>query len=364
MANAPVPGRDRLGELDSLRGIAIIAVACYHYLYRFPEFYPYSFRVWPVWQLGSLGVELFFVISGFVIALTLQASKAPNEFAVRRMSRLMPAMVACSLLTFTAMHLADTPFADFRRVGWQGFVPSWTFTSPQLWDWLLPDVRFIDGAYWSLFVEIRFYILISLLYFFVSRKHYAVAVLVLCLAATLADMLTGTAATNTLNQLIRLLFFPDYLPLFVVGVFSYELFTGKRSAACIAGFCLSAATALAEAFTKGMGTALVISGIIAVFVMLIVNRKLLGFLNWRPLQWLGVCSYSFYLLHQNIGMLVITQFPDGLGPIGAAFAIALTIALIALLASGIYIWVERPGQRLARRIFSARSPRLQPAPAE
>lgn len=364
IANIAVARRDRLGELDSLRGIAIIAVACYHYLYRFPEFYPYAFRVLPVWQLGSLGVELFFVISGFVIALTLQASASPNEFAVRRMSRLLPAMIACSVLTYAILHMVQTPFADLRRVGWQGFVPSWTFTSPELWRWLLPEARFIDGAYWSLFVEIRFYILISIIYFTVSRRHYAVSILAICLAATLAEIFTANAQPPFLNRAIRLLFFPDYLPLFVVGVFSFELFKGKRTKPCVTGFCLAAATAIAGALTKGMGTALVISGVICVFVLLIVKRELLAFLNWRPLQWLGVCSYSFYLLHQNIGMLVITQFPAGLGPLAAGLVIMLTIALIALLASGIYIWVERPGQRLARRFFAGRSNRLQAAPAE
>ena len=346
-----------------MRGIAIIAVACYHYLYRFPEFYPYTFTVWPVWQLGSLGVELFFVISGFVIALTLQSSKAPYEFAVRRMSRLVPAMVVCSLLTFAILHMINTPFADARRVGWQGFLPSWTFTSPQLWHWLLPEAKFIDGAYWSLFVEIRFYILISMVYFAASRKHCSKIMLAICLIAAVADYFTATIGAEMANRVIRLLFFPDYLPLFVVGVFTFELFRGQRSVTSLLGFGLSAGVAIAMAVTKSFGTGVAIFGIISLFVILIVNRDLLAFLNCKPLNWLGVCSYSFYLLHQNIGMIIITQMPQGLGAISATIAIAITISIIALLASGIYLWVERPGQRLARRYFSARGGALQTAPA-
>ncbi len=81
----------RLATLDGLRTIAILAVVAFHYCYRWgpplnpASLYPYGTALagLPDVRLGQYGVQLFFVISGFVIALTLERCRTPGEFAVR-----------------------------------------------------------------------------------------------------------------------------------------------------------------------------------------------------------------------------------------------------------------------------------------
>jgi len=80
----------RIQELDSLRGIAAVAVVLYHFTYRFGELY--EFQTPPPFQvtLGQYGVQLFFIISGFVIFMTLNRTRRPLDFVVSRFSRLHP----------------------------------------------------------------------------------------------------------------------------------------------------------------------------------------------------------------------------------------------------------------------------------
>ena len=97
MSSATSPP-SRLAHLDGLRFLAVTAVILYHYLCRWtppeysPSLYPYgsTFAGLKLAQFGWLGVQLFFIISGFVIALTLSRCATLGEFAIRRYSRLAP----------------------------------------------------------------------------------------------------------------------------------------------------------------------------------------------------------------------------------------------------------------------------------
>lgn len=150
----------RIPALDGLRGVAIIAVLAFHFYYSaMPprtaiNFYPYNLGE-TILQYGRYGVELFFIISGFVISMTLHRCDSLREFAVKRFARLWPSMVLCSVLTFLAMKVWSGPQIQPNLL--RNFLPSWTFLDPQLFTALTGE-RFywMDRAYWSLFVEVRF----------------------------------------------------------------------------------------------------------------------------------------------------------------------------------------------------------------
>jgi peptidoglycan/LPS O-acetylase OafA/YrhL len=109
----------RIEFIDGLRGVAIALVVLFHAYARWPEgIIPYGgrFASIPLFSYGWLGVELFFLISGFVIVMTLE--KCPNlyDFLGRRWLRLFPAMLICSFILFEispllpespALHLVD-----------------------------------------------------------------------------------------------------------------------------------------------------------------------------------------------------------------------------------------------------------------
>ena len=92
----------RISYLDGHRGIAILLVLLYHAFSRWTELVPYGndFADFPLFRFGYLGVELFFLISGFVILMTLEKFNSFTEFMYHRWLRLFPAMLICSLFVF------------------------------------------------------------------------------------------------------------------------------------------------------------------------------------------------------------------------------------------------------------------------
>ena len=107
----------RIGILDGYRALAIGMVVLYHYFARWTppdhaaNLYPYGPVLRDAFSFGYLGVNFFFIISGFVIGMTLERCKTPGEFFVRRFARLWPAMLACSIITFAGLSLV--PAAPF-----------------------------------------------------------------------------------------------------------------------------------------------------------------------------------------------------------------------------------------------------------
>ena len=94
----------RLVELDAIRGLAVILVVLYHYSTWQHQSAGYSvtqaaFEFWD----GKVGVHLFFIVSGFVIFLTLNSTRTLYEFVVHRFARLYPAYWLGVALTFTIL---------------------------------------------------------------------------------------------------------------------------------------------------------------------------------------------------------------------------------------------------------------------
>src|ERR1700761_6652753 len=100
----------RLHGLDALRGLAALAVVLYHYTYRYASVIHPGLK-WAGIN-GHLGVNLFFIISGFVIFLSLERSKNAQDFAVSLFPRLWPAYVVCACFTLSVI-----TFASFNPFG-------------------------------------------------------------------------------------------------------------------------------------------------------------------------------------------------------------------------------------------------------
>ena len=113
--------RQRLNQLDALRGLAAMAVVLFHFSTRFSELYPQAApQAWSV-PLGYVGVNLFFIISGFVIFMTVERTARPADFVVSRISRLYPAYWVAIILTFCITHdaglqLLESPLSKDQQV--------------------------------------------------------------------------------------------------------------------------------------------------------------------------------------------------------------------------------------------------------
>lgn len=316
--------RNRLTALDALRGLAALAVVLFHYLPYYHQLYGHSFSSPGILDFGRYGVHLFFMLSGFVIFMTLERTRTSGQFALARAFRLLPALWAGIALTYLTVHwLGPTD----RTVSFEAALMNLTLMHEYL------GYPHVDGAYWSLVIEATFYVWIALLFYGLGDWRRVRPALWLWVAISYAGVIWWKAIPDALDFLLKDLLFVRYAPLFISGMLIYRAYRDRRlpaiDIALLAlsiGHCLVAYKAPFNIFV------LACYGIFALAVA--------GYLNVlsRPsLLWLGSISYTLYLVHQNIGYgLINLAYQAGLpGQLGVILALAAAIALAAVLHYGI-----------------------------
>jgi peptidoglycan/LPS O-acetylase OafA/YrhL len=324
----------RLSELDALRGIAALLVVLYHYTTKYQEVYGHTGPILIDLRGGRNGVQLFFAISGFVIFMTLERAKKPLDFVVSRFSRLYPAYWTALLLTTAVVFAAGF---DSMKVE-----PASFFANLTMLEGWRPDPHFVDGAYWTLAVELAFYCCMFALY-------------LAGLLSRIEPILVGWIGLKwlwffypQLSQVAGLLLIQETIPFFAIGICCYRLRTRAidwRWAALILPL------AIGSVFYINLYK----MGIVAVVTTVIFLSFTYGYVKWlraKPLLWLGGISYTLYLIHQNIGHVVIRTLEiRGVNP---NLAILLTIAVVLGLAVAITTLIERPAMIWVRERYSRR----------
>ncbi|MDE2129591.1 MAG: acyltransferase [Betaproteobacteria bacterium] len=363
----------RLKVLDGFRAIAILLVIGFHYFVRWTppmspvNLYPYGdvgARFW-VFEYGYLGVELFFIISGFVISMTLFRCRTIGQFALKRFARLFPTMLLCSVLTFVLV--AMLPQSAFNPQ-LRDFLPSLSFTDPFIWSKLFGgDFKAIDGSYWSLAVEVKFYLWISLLYFSVGGARFFRSA-----AWMFGALVTASVLMRVLNVPHRwgldFIFALDALPWFVAGIGFFALY---RDHASRIGWLLLAEAALALLALQMADPAASLAPLAALplfyglFLAMLLRPGWVAWLAFPPLAAVGVASYSLYLLHQDVGVAVLHAFQGALGtthPALSALLVPLVTGTLIGMSLLIYRYWEAPSRDflLARR--TVRPEPLDPVP--
>ncbi len=351
----------RIQSLDGLRCLSILLVMAFHYYSRWtpPEnainHYPYgdAFAYWPPAQWGFLGVQLFFVISGFVIALTLSRCHSIVEFAVRRLARLWPTMFLCSVLTLVTLKLLpESPFA----VSALNFVPSWLFTDPAIFNALTGERTFgwMDGAYWSLFVEVRFYVLVAALYF-ADRSRFTRNLTLAGGLIAVAYAICKYIAPGAPETVLRWVFIAHDLPWFLIGAGMYLVNSERKHSYWLIAVGLAAL--LCNATIAGQLHLAVAAFVLpAVAWCALCLPRVSRFFSLRPIAAIGAASYSLYLLHQYIGVTLICRMasfaPESkLLAVASVTAVAAVITMFALL---IHRFWESPWNAWIVRVLASR----------
>ncbi len=317
-------------QLDVLRGVAAVSVLIFHYTARFDQLYGHAPSMVLI-DVGRRGVDLFFVISGFVIIMTIEKTRRGLDFVVSRFSRLFPAYWVAIALTFLIVNVAGLPGREVTaRVALANLS-------------MLPaffKIPYVDSVYWTLTLELSFYAIIFALYELrmLSRIELVCAGwLMLLLGVKVAGERWGVR----LPYLIELLVLQGYAQLFVAGMIIHEIH--QR------GFSFSRATILIGCILMQWYTQGSMAGIVAVISIAGVFAATRSWLRWlevRPLLFLGTISYSLYLIHQNIGYVVFRAcyargFNNYLG-IAMAAAVAISLATVMTFV------IERPAMRAIR----------------
>jgi peptidoglycan/LPS O-acetylase OafA/YrhL len=305
--------KERIEFIDGFRGVAVIMVVLFHYYSRYAHSpiitYPFG-DVWahaPVAKYGLYGVNLFFAVSGFVIPLTLVRCRSAFEFAARRFARLWPTMLLCSVLTFVFLCLYPRYFP--QRIA--NFLPSLTFVDGGIYEQIFPGYRFawIDGAYWSLFVEVQFYLIAAVL-FFCGRQHFFRSLLLFSLFSTLGYWGLRYSISGGAPAMFASIFLTGYMPWFLIGVGAYAWSKNMRSWA-VALQCIAVFKLLVSATQANSCADLIVGiSILASFFVCFRVGVVRDLMSNRWLSSVGVASYSLYLLHENIGVTLTSVVAD------------------------------------------------------
>jgi peptidoglycan/LPS O-acetylase OafA/YrhL len=338
--NTASPERNQV--IDSIRALLICSVIVYHYFTRwappFSQIDLYHFdRPYPIYLgIGSFGVHAFFVISGLVITMTLEKSSSAFDFLYRRFSRLVPAFLACSFITFLCL----------RTWKVEGYTPT-------LYDYLTtltlhPDKfkgHFVDGAYWSLAVEMLFYLWVAAFYA-ILHKQFWVGITAFGIAAIVQDIFGLHFANYYL--------FGSYVCFFLIGMSFWYFADGKNRAAAWSTLSVGALLFAIRASTLSDHYAFAVNCFVLSFIALLflsVKFQFLANTNLAFLPYLGRISYALYLIHQEIGVLIIGTLKRTTS-IGDAEAVLVAVAVSVALAALIFHYVEKPGQILLRELRS------------
>jgi peptidoglycan/LPS O-acetylase OafA/YrhL len=340
-------GQERVRYLDGLRGLAILLVLAWHYLgpvYAMHLPYGTSYAHLPVVRIGWVGVNLFFLISGYVIFMTLERCHGFVDFMLRRWLRLFPAMLVGSLLIFGAAQ-AIGPEMPGGEAHMLDLVPGLTLINPiyftRYFD--LP-VRSLDGAFWSLYVEAAFYIVIGSLFFLVGWARAVAGLLILWAVLLIAPPIAYKLhLVHWMAPPYRIIKYAGvgYFGWFASGaLFQKARATEDRGLfvlAVVIGLAASVTTAIPDLLEKTMRVALALS--VLLFAAAEQWRLLQRLLEARWLQFVGFISYPLYLVHSALGVGLIALVASVGHLPGLATALLVTATMI-LLAWGIAAWAE------------------------
>ena len=314
----------RINLLDSFRAIAILLVMLFHYFSRWIPLYSYGDK-YNFFSYGNMGVHFFFIISGFVIIFTLEHTLSWLVFWKKRMIRLFPSMFIASIITYIALSSFDDTLLFPTSHYFKNVVASCTFIQPDVLSSLTRhkiEFDYTSGAYWSLWVEIQFYVLVSLIYY-VCKKNFTIVFFITTFLLIASQFLLSHIYINngfikSIKSIYNILNVIVALPFFCFGVIFYMFYKNKMSnnktAIHIKNFFVFVVIFQVYAYREQPLKSLLILFFLLMFFALIYFPKVLSFLNNKFLIKIGVSSYFLYLIHENIGVLIINKFATTFTP--------------------------------------------------
>jgi peptidoglycan/LPS O-acetylase OafA/YrhL len=371
--------RRHIVGIDLMRFLAATLVLFFHYGFwaATGEGLPTDPRLQPFCWFGWVGVEIFFLISGFVIASSAQ-SATPGRFVRSRLVRLYPAAWICATVTFLLRVHAEPRHSS---------VLEWLHSV-----FLYPGFGgpFIDGSYATLPAELSFYTLVCLLlcagrYRWLEPLMYALALVSLgfCIAELHPGMLPAPVAhalffserseVNTNMLLLR------HGVFFALGSLLWTTLMQRATptrvvmiGACVVGGLLEIAwktVSIDDVAHAHLQQWAPMAAWIASLLLLVCSvrwadrvRQLLGDRMSRVARTLGLMTYPLYLIHQRVGFYFIRGLQQHMSPLAAVFV---TTAAMFVLAGVIATWLEPRLQRAMANLLGAgkadRKPAEQPA---
>ena len=355
----------RLEGIDNLRGLAVSLVILYHF-FELLGLHHHNFYTY-ISSIGQLGVPLFFIISGFLIyrsvdySISAKGMKAgiKNYFS-HRLFRILPAyyvnFIAVFILAFYFMGTMETWSSAFIQ---KQIYSHLTFTSYFLYQ---TSGLGINGAYWTLSIEMLWYIVAPLFFIFIKKDRYYVVLMLLgflyfwSIDLGLMDYIFNLQK-DAPNYMAKLFFFSFQLPgqiiYFIAGIFIYKYHVKETLISKYMLYTLFIILVSTFLYVSMQNYFLKSFTVRNAFVLFTVASLFMLFYRVKMnelflLSWLGKISYSLYLWHMPI-LFMLKKYFMPYEPSWWSISILFTILLLSI-SSLSYYFVEESGFRLRRML--------------
>lgn len=321
--NAP-----KIEILDSLRSFAALSVCFFHFVcitgYIRTSWILEFFYHW------QFGVQLFFVISGFVIPWSMYYSgyKINHlfKFALKRFARLEPPYIASLVLAIFILWGRDyflhvdnfSSLVSLKRVVFH-------------FGYLIPffgNYKWLNDVYWTLAVEFQYYFLVALLFIPLIKSNLILRIII-CLSMMGLSFIGGPRE-----------FLPYWLPVFYVGIVIFLFKVNKISKM---EFYLTAFFLFSFSCYQYHYGAVVYMLIAAIAILYYSEYKI------RVLNYLGKMSYSIYLVHLPVGLTFMNIMAHSFfNTLPGKMLVLVSGVTVTLISSYImYLLVEKPSKKLS-----------------
>ena len=306
-----------------------------------------------LFKLGTTGVDLFFIISGFVIFMSLNRVKTSRDFIINRISRLYPAYWACVSITFLIVIVVE-PYkhTDVSLIQYAGNLTMFQFYL---------GVSDIDGPYWTMIIEMIFYIGILFLFYFKLTRYLVPIGLTLCISVVALNVIFHD--NRFVIALIYYIPLLQFIALFFAGIVFYKLYTDKNNVLrnyCILTLCLVSQVIMydqsgrSKNFISQYEYAMMLALYFLIFT-LFINGKLRIIIS--PLSlFFGKISFTLYLIHQFIStQVIIPALTNKLGVNFWVSSLLIAFPIVIGLATLITYYVEVPlSKKMKEKLRSSR----------
>jgi len=274
-------------QIQGLRGISILLVLIYHFFARYRQLYHSGYSTNKILMVSYMGVFFFLMISGYFF----EKDNGGWLFIKKKISSLWPKyFVACTII-FLVTRFVELPG---RTVGWVDYLKNIFFLNGFI------GGEYVDGAHWYMTTMVACIIWYSLI-LKINPKHRWIAYISWLAAYYACDFLRGhnVGGLGTLFTIAKNCLGGSYIAAVIMGSLI------KRKQINI-GSVICALTCIFFVFRK-MGGLLTVEMVLCAVIMLLVTNEKVPVLANKFLVYIGGISYSMYLIHQNLGFILIMK---------------------------------------------------------
>ncbi|MCA1530981.1 acyltransferase [Bradyrhizobium sp. NBAIM03] len=348
----------RLAFIDTLRGIAVLAVLVQHVFEVILEKHPTGVYYGPLHDIfgyymnfGRFGVVLFFFVSGFVIPFSFPDSATPvRDFMISRFFRLYPAYWTSIVVGLVSVQLLDSKSFPLGQIAANVTMLQTFVNVPNLWVF-----------YWTLAIELLFYVGCTILFAMglLNRRFTAVTIVVAAaLVGTTAALFVESRAVSSVMEVGL-----NLSAMFLGKIIRDTVIGGKlrwtHVTVCTLLYAVFAATLSDRRFggvyhenffySYSIGSAYISAALVFIGFAVFGER-----MAWRPMAFVGVISYSVYLMSPFAIVYVHRLVWFGDGPLGWSIFLVVILALSILVSWMTYTFIEKPSISFGQRFRSAR----------